>query len=581
LTLIAHASDSLEPILAGGPQKVGVPFCPPADIIKQMLASDDMRLLQEYATGRSEQAFTALVARHINLVYSAALRSVNNPHQAEEITQAVFVILARKARALRPGTVLSGWLYQTARLTAANFIRTEMRRHQREQQAHLQSTMNDPEPDAWTQVGPLLEEAMAQLNERDRDAIVLRFFEGKALKEVGHALGTSEDAAKMRVSRALDKLRDFFHRRGITVPAGALAAAISGNSIQAAPAGLAASVAAGAVQTAALGASTLTLVKGAIHIMTSAKISVAIGVTAAAAIIALQAHQVSIQKQTVQQLEAQVAQDAQTSRAQRAEIAKLQEQNAFIAKTMAGKERDVATARARVSAALDAKAAATAAAGAKGNPMAEMFKDPDMLKALRPTQLATTKMMYCPLVKQLNLSPEQADKFYDILVDNGLKAVEAMQSGKPSASATEMKSMEADLQSLLGDAGYAQYKDYTQNDMAGQSMLMAMKNDFADHPLSDTQQQQLLQAMKTARQSVTANNPLDTSPGNLSDKMATMGQAMQQQEQINQNVLQQAAAFLSPEQLQTLGASQSNMVAMQKAMAPMMQKMFSNAPAGP
>src|SRR5208282_3860651 len=145
-----------------------------------MPASDDMQLLQEYAAGRSEQAFAALVARHINLVYSAARRSVNNPHQAEEITQAVFVILARKARGLRRGTVLSGWLYQTARLTAANFIRSEIRRRQREQQAHLQSTMNDSEPEAWTQVGPLLDEAMAQLNELERNAIVLRFFEGKA-----------------------------------------------------------------------------------------------------------------------------------------------------------------------------------------------------------------------------------------------------------------------------------------------------------------------------------------------------------------------------------------------------------------
>jgi RNA polymerase sigma factor (sigma-70 family) len=544
-----------------------------------MLVSDDMRLLQEYATGRSEQAFNALVSRHINLVFSAAMRSVSNPHQAEEITQAVFVILARKARALRRGTVLSGWLYQTARLTAANYIRGEMRRQQREQQAHIQSTMNDPEPEAWTQVGPLLDEAMAQLNEKDRNAIVLRFFEGKALKEVGQALGASEDAAKMRIVRALDKLRDFFLRRGITVPAGALAEAISSNSIQAAPAGLAASMAAGAVKGAALNVSTLTLVKGAIHIMTSAKISVAIGV-AAAAIIALQWQQVSTQKQAVKQLQERVAQQAQTNLAQQAEMAKLQERNDFYAKTMAGKERDVATARARVSAALAAKTAATAAVGTKGNAMAEMLKDPNMLEAMRPVQLATAKMMYGPLVKQLNLSPEQADKFYDIIVDNGLKGLEAMQSGKPSASANEMKSMESDLQSLLGDTGLAQYKDYTQNDMAGQSMLTAMKNDFADHPLSDTQQQQLLQAMKTARQSATANNPLGASPGNPSDQTAIMNQTLQQQEQINQTVLQQAAAFLSPDQLQTLGASQSNMIAMQKAMAPMMQKMFSNAPAG-
>ena len=307
-----------------------------------MHTSDDMQLLQEYASGRAEAAFNALVSRHINLVYSAAMRSVNNPHQAEEITQAVFVTLARKSGALRRGIVLSGWLYQTARLTASNFIRTEMRRQHREQQAHIQSTMNEPEPETWTGVGPLLDEAMAQLNEKDRDAIVLRFFEGKPLKEVGDALGASEDAAQMRVGRALDKLRDFFHRRGITMPAAALAAAISENSIQAAPAGLAASVAVGAMHGSALTMSTLTLTKTAISMMTSTKIGVAAGACAAAAMIALQYQQNSTQKQAVQQLEAQVAQvaqQAQNSQALQAQIAKLQEQNATYAKTIEGMQR--------------------------------------------------------------------------------------------------------------------------------------------------------------------------------------------------------------------------------------------------
>jgi RNA polymerase sigma factor (sigma-70 family) len=541
-----------------------------------MNASDDMQLLQEYATSRSEAAFTSLVSRHINLVYSAAMRSVNNPHHAEDITQSVFVMLARKSRGLRRGTVLSGWLYQTARLTAANFIRTEMRRQHRENQALTQSTMNAPDPEPWTRVGPLLDEAMSHLNEKDRNAIVLRFFEGKPLKEVGDSLGASEDAAKMRVNRALDKLRDFFHHRGITMPAAALAEAISGNSIQAAPAGLAASVASGVVQGSALTVSTLSFVKGAIHIMTSTKISVVIGV-GVAAIIGLQWHQISTQKQTVTQLEAQVSQQAQASQAQQAEIEKLQERNAIYAKTVSGMERDVAKARARSSAALATKAPATA--GTKGNAFAEMFKDPDMLEAMRPQQLMTAKMMYAPLVKQLNLSPEQADKFYNIIVDSGIKSIKAMQSGNVSPDAG--KSMEADLQSLLGDAGFAQYTDYVKYDMAGQSTLMAIKNDFVNNPLSDTQQQQLLQAMKTARQNVTANNPPDLSQANPSDKLAMMDQTMQQQQQINQNVLQQAAAFLSPDQLQTLSTSQSNMIAMQKAMGPMMQKMFTNTPSGP
>ena len=311
--------------------------------------------------------------------------------------------------------------------------------------------------------------------------------------------------------------------------------------------------------------------------MSTAKISLAIGV-GAAAIIGLQWQQISTQKQIVKQLQAQVAQQAQTNQAEQAEIEKLQERNAIYAKTVSGMNRDVAKARAHSGAALAAKPSASAA-GSKGNPFAEMFKDPEMLESMRPMQLMTTKIMYGPLVKQLNLSPDQADKFYNTIVDYGLKSLQAMQSGK--ASPDDAKSLDSDLQSLLGEAGFAQYKDYIKNDMADQGQFAAMKNDFADNPLSDTQQQQLLQAMKAARRSVTANNPLNPSQANPSDKTAIMGQVLQQQDQINQNVLQQAAAFLSPEQLQTLSTSQSNMIALQKSMGPMMQKMFTNAPSGP
>lgn len=547
-----------------------------------------MQLLQEYASGRSEEAFSALVSKHINLVFSAALRSVNNPALAEEITQAVFVTLARKARGLRQGTVLSGWLYQTARLTAANFMRTEMRRQQREHQAYIQSTMNEPEPEAWTRVGPLLEEAMAQLNEKDRDAVVLRFFEGKPLKEVGDALGATEDAAKMRVSRALDKLRDFFHRRGITVSAGALATAIAENSIHAAPMGLATSVAsaaAGIVQGPALTASTLTLVKGAIHIMSTAKIGVAIGACAAATIIALQWQQVSSEKEHVKQLQEQVTEQAQSNRVQLAELQQLRERVASNAKSMEAMSRDAAKSRANASAAREAKLMAeaskkAAASAGNGNPLAAMFKDPDLMKAMREQQASMMKMQYAPLVKQLNLSPEQTDKFYQILLDQASKGLEALQSGKfsPDAMKSNTQSTEADLQALLGDAGMTQYKDFTET-MGDQTMLSLYKNNFADNPLSDTQQQQLLQAMKTARQNSAAAGTPD--PSQTGDMAAMMGQAMQKQDEINQSVLQQAAAFLTSDQLQTLATSQSNMLGMQKFGMSMAQKMFSNAPAGP
>jgi len=191
-----------------------------------MLELDDIELLGQYARDHSEAAFATLVTRHVNLVYSTALRNAGNPHAAEEITQAVFIILAGKARSLSSRTVLSGWLYQTARLTAANFLRAEIRRQNREQEAYMQSLLNEPEPNVWPQIAPLLDAAMAGLGEKDRNAVVLRFFENKSLGEVGRALGASEDAAKMRVNRALEKLRKFFSKRGVTLSGAIIAGAV-------------------------------------------------------------------------------------------------------------------------------------------------------------------------------------------------------------------------------------------------------------------------------------------------------------------------------------------------------------------
>src|ERR1019366_5693776 len=156
---------------------------------------DDHELLAEFARTESEAAFAALVARYVNLVYSAGLRFAGNPHHAEEITQAVFIILARKAGTLGPKTILSGWLYQTARLTAANVVKGETRRQHREQEAYMQSSLTEPDAAAWQQLAPHLDEAMGRLGETDRNAIVLRFFENKTAREVGAVLKLTEAAA--------------------------------------------------------------------------------------------------------------------------------------------------------------------------------------------------------------------------------------------------------------------------------------------------------------------------------------------------------------------------------------------------
>jgi RNA polymerase sigma factor (sigma-70 family) len=243
--------------------------------------ANDMDLVREYARDHSEPAFAGLVQRHINLVYSVALRCTGNSEDAQDVTQAVFIILARKAASLRDRTVLTGWLYETTRFTAARFIRTRVRRQIREQEAYMQSSSNEPDPDGvWRQLSPLLEEAMTQLGEKDRALLALRFFENKSGAETAAALGIQEWAVHKRTSRAVEKLRTFFGRRGISVSAGVLIAAVSANSLQAAPTGLAATVTAVAAKGAAVSGSTLTLVKGALKLMAWAKAKTVIIATA-------------------------------------------------------------------------------------------------------------------------------------------------------------------------------------------------------------------------------------------------------------------------------------------------------------
>jgi RNA polymerase sigma factor (sigma-70 family) len=273
-----------------------------------MTERDDIALLREFATTESETAFAALVERHVNLVYSVALRSVGNAHAAQEISQAVFIILARKAKSLGTKIILSGWLYQTTRLTAANYLRTEIRRQNREQEAYMQSILNEPESEAWQQIAPLLEDAMAGLGAKDRDAVVLRFFENKNLSEVGAAIGASEDAAKMRVNRALEKLRKFFTKRGVAFSATIIAGAVSANSIQAAPIGLAATISATAVKSSAVAASTLTLVKGALKLMAWTKAKTAIVVSACVLFTAGTTTTLMVQHQVTRREEELIAQ---------------------------------------------------------------------------------------------------------------------------------------------------------------------------------------------------------------------------------------------------------------------------------
>lgn len=217
---------------------------------------NDTDLLQAYLDDRSERAFTELVELHLPLVYRTALRGVNgDEHLAHDVAQRVFALLARKAASLRGHASLAGWLYTTTRTTAAQAVRTEVRRRQREEAA---STMNEPAPLRWEQLAPVIDEALAQLKDDDRTVVLLRFFEGKRLEEMGALLGVSADAARMRVERALQRLEIQLGRVGITSTASAVALALEQQATWAAPAGMAAELARGAL--AGLGAQTATFV---------------------------------------------------------------------------------------------------------------------------------------------------------------------------------------------------------------------------------------------------------------------------------------------------------------------------------
>jgi RNA polymerase sigma factor (sigma-70 family) len=219
---------------------------------------DDLQLLRRYAEENSEAAFGELVARYVNLVYSAALRRTGGDAQlAQDVAQLVFTDLARKARALPPGVVLAGWLHRASYFAAAQLLRTERRRQLREQEA-VTMNLTEPAPD-WEHIRPLLDAALDDLSTADRDALVLRFLEQRSLAEVGAALGANEDAARKRVHRALEKVRARLVRQGVATTAAALATAITVNAVQTAPAGLAAMLTSASLAAVASGtAGTLT-----------------------------------------------------------------------------------------------------------------------------------------------------------------------------------------------------------------------------------------------------------------------------------------------------------------------------------
>jgi len=216
--------------------------------------AEDWDLLNEYATQNSEASFHALVERHAGMVYHAALRQIGDPHLAEEVTQAVFIALAQKASRLSSRVLVCGWLYRATRYAVLNLARAERSRRRHEQEVIAMQTLVPPPEQAhpiWEHISPFLDEALNELSASDRHAILVRYFGGRSHKETSQKLGISEDAAKKRLSRALDRLRSILSKRGVVTPALALTAAFAACGSKAAPTGLTSSIASAALSHAA------------------------------------------------------------------------------------------------------------------------------------------------------------------------------------------------------------------------------------------------------------------------------------------------------------------------------------------
>jgi RNA polymerase sigma factor (sigma-70 family) len=437
------------------------------------MTSTDQDLLRQFVRERSQDAFTSLVNRHLNLVHSAALRQVRSPQLAEEVCQSVFTRLACKAAELAPDIVLTAWLYSVTRHAAIDVVRQESRRQTREQLAVDLNHMS-PSTQDWTEVEPLLDEAMDSLGQDDRTAILLRYFENKSLHEVGQALGASEDAAQKRVSRALDRLREHLSKRRVEIGAAGLAALLSTNAVQAAPVGLA-----GALATSAFTASAV-LTTGATAAaithtiaMTTIQKSILIVVTAGALAIGLhQALQSSKLRKEVQALRQQEQAQAALLDAVKA----LQRQRDQASNELADVSRELATLKKnpadvnKLRGEVGRLRRENAVMGSS-SPLSKVTANPEAVKMLREQQKVGMGVLYKGFAQSAKLTPEQTQKLNDLLADHVMENVNHVTTAlrdKPTVDemngvfAAENRTLQDQLRELLGDDGLAKYEDYTQ-----------------------------------------------------------------------------------------------------------------------
>ncbi|MEO6245658.1 MAG: sigma-70 family RNA polymerase sigma factor [Opitutaceae bacterium] len=419
----------------------------------------DAELIRRYAEEKSEAAFADLVRRHLDLVYSAALRRLaGDTHAAADVTQLVFTALARQAAALTRGVVLPAWLYATTRNVAVDFIRTEQRRRTREQEAHtMHETISSPEPtDDWEQLRPFLDTAMDELAAIDREAVLLRYFAKRPFAEIGAALRVSEDAARMRVERALEKLRALLARRGIKSSASAVGVVLAGQAVSAAPAGMAGSVASAvAASTGALAGATTWA--GLAQFMANTKLSLGVG-----GLIVVVAMGVAVRNGVARSTaEGALAAANREHAARMANARDLEARVAAAEREMADRAKRIAD----VGAAAEKKAAIAAVAATaqptRLSPGAEakrfLARHPEVDRALHEWAIACARTEWASFIREHGLTAAQIEEFLPLVYGVGLDpgpgpdGTELMLDAMPVLSRAERRGR---LTELLGERGW-------------------------------------------------------------------------------------------------------------------------------
>jgi RNA polymerase sigma factor (sigma-70 family) len=507
---------------------------------------EDVELLRHYAATRAEADFGELVRRHLNLVYSVALRQCGgDAHLAQDATQMVFTDLARKAGALGGHRVLVDWLFTSARFAAAKLVRSEQRRRVREQEAQIMQDIS-PDPVAaqmdWNRVRPVLDEVIDRLGEKDRAAILLRFFEGRDFAGVGTRLGLSENAARMRVERALEKLHALLARRGVTSTTAALGVALANQAVTAAPVGLAATVTTTALAGATSAAGTAifaTIFTTMSTIKTTAVVTGVIAILATGTAI--------YEAQRGRQAEAALAARVNEASGLRARL------------QQTGKEQRDAGVRAQTAEAklaglrLEIDSLRSANASAKSNDIAArheevinrlVISNPELRKLYARQQTIRFRTRYGPLYHSLALTPAQVAEFERIRGDNVEAQSDIFREGlaqglaKGDPIVQELikqtnKRQDDSLRTLLGEDAVQQFQSYERTQpLRNVANTLATSVYFTDTPLTPKQADQLTQVVTESM-----SNP----PGS-----ATLGA-------INWGkVLEKAQALLAPAQLEGL-----------------------------